>query len=660
MSATPSTIGGTTRWRGAPAASYTAAQPANVKVPIVREATAIVNARAQEEAAGSVPSGPVPIEDYAIIGDCATAALVGLNGSVDWLCWPRFDSGACLAALLGQARHGRWSIRPAASPTRVSRAYRGDTLVLETMFETPTGSVSLIDFMPMETGGTSLIRIVEGRDGYVDMRMDLTLRFDYGSSVPWVSKLPDDSGIVAIAGRNLVVLRTSVALRGEQLSTVADFRVAAGQRASFVLSHGQSHRAPPDPLDETKELEKTLAFWDEWAGRCTYRGDHCDAVIRSLLTLKAMTFAETGAIVAAPTTSLPERPGGTRNWDYRYCWIRDATLTLAALMGAGYYDEAKAWREWLHRSLAGTPDDLQIMYGIFGDRRLPEWEVPWLPGYQGATPVRIGNAASGQLQLDVWGEMMGALHLAREGGLASWPSGWDMQRQALEHLEAIWMQPDDGIWEMRGGRRHFTHSKVMAWLAFDRTIQDAEKYGLDAPLSRWRDVRDAIHRTVCERGFNARKSTFTQSFDGSELDASLLLIAHVGFLPVTDPRIAGTIAAIERELLIDGFVMRYRTESGADGLPAGEGVFIPCSFWLADAYRLQGRDAEANALIDRLLALRNDVGLLSEEYDTQTRRQVGNFPQAFSHMALVQSILVREAGVPLRELIANSRPPPAP
>jgi GH15 family glucan-1,4-alpha-glucosidase len=595
------------------------------------------------------------VEDYAIIGDCATAALVGLNGSIDWLCWPRFDSGACFAALLGQARNGRWSLCAADASARMARAYVADTMVLETVFTTATGAFAVIDFMPVHAAATSVVRIIEGRRGTVPIRMNLTLRFDYGSSVPWVSRLADDSGIVAIAGRNLVVLRASVELHGEGLSTTSDFQIAAQERAWFVLSHGQSHQPPPGLVDADTALGQTIAFWRDWSARCTYRGERREAVIRSLLTLKAMTFAETGAIVAAPTTSLPEQLGGSRNWDYRYCWIRDATLTLAAFMGAGYFDEANAWREWLHRALAGAPDDLQIMYGIFGERRLAEWEVPWLPGYQGAAPVRIGNAASGQLQLDVWGEMMGALHLAREGGLTAWPSGWDMQRTALEHLEQIWLEPDDGIWEVRGGRRHFTHSKVMAWVAFDRTIKDAEKYQLEAPLERWRSVRDEIHRTVCERGYNTKKAAFTQSFAGDELDASLLLIPHVGFLPVTDPRVAGTIAAIERELLIDGFVMRYRTESGADGLPAGEGVFIPCSFWLADAYLLQGRDAEANALIDRLLALRNDVGLLSEEYDTKAGRQVGNFPQAFSHLSLVQSVLVEESRIPLRDQIAQSR-----
>jgi GH15 family glucan-1,4-alpha-glucosidase len=590
---------------------------------------------------------PLSVEDYAIIGDCTTTALVGNNGSIDWLCLPRFDSGACFAALLGHEQHGRWLIGPAATTVQTTRSYQDDTLVLETVFETDAGAFALIDFMPVNQPATALVRIVEGRRGKVDVQMSMRARFDYGSSVPWVSRLEDESGIQAIAGRHLVTLRASVVLRGEDLSTKADFAIAANQREWFVLSYGPSHRAPPAALDVTAALADTLTFWRQWSSRCTYRGAHRDVVMRSLLTLKALTFTETGAVVAAPTTSLPEQLGGPRNWDYRYCWIRDATLTLAALMGAGYFEEAQAWREWLHRALAGTPEDLQIMYSIFGDRRLDEWEVSWLPGYQGAAPVRIGNAASGQLQLDVWGEMMGALHLAREGGLAAWPSGWPMQRQALEHLEAIWMQPDDGIWEMRGGRRDFTHSKVMAWVAFDRTIKDAEKYHLDAPLERWRAIRDDIHRTVCDRGYNSKKNTFTQCFDGEELDASLLLIPQVGFLPITDPRVANTIAAIERELLVGGFVLRYRTQSGADGLPAGEGVFIPCSFWLADAYRLQGRSAEADDLIERLLALRNDVGLLSEEYDTAARRQVGNFPQAFSHMALVLSLLKCEADTPV-------------
>ncbi len=534
------------------------------------------------------------------------------------------------------------------------RAYLQDTLVLETIFTTAEGRFALIDFMAVNAESSTLIRIVEGRQGRVAVQMSLTLRFDYGSSVPWVSKLADSSGIVAIAGPNLTVLRTSIPLHGEDLSTTAAFEVTAGDRVAFTLSYGLSHKPPPAALGSEAAFKTTVQFWQNWSARCTYGGDQRAAVIRSLLTLKAMTFVETGAIVAAPTTSLPEQLKGSRNWDYRYCWIRDATLTLTALMGAGYYDEAAAWRDWLHRTLAGTPEDLQIMYGIFGERRLTEWEVPWLPGYQGAAPVRIGNAASGQLQLDVYGEMMDALHLAREGGLTSSMPEWQLQCQALFHLEKIWTQPDDGIWEVRGGRQQFTHSKVMAWVAFDRSIKDAEKHSLEAPLKRWREIRDLIRRTVLEQGYNLKKESFTQSFGGEELDASLLLMPHVGFLPVEDPRMVGTIRAIERELLVNGFVLRYRSESGADGLPPGEGVFIPCSFWLVDAYQRQGRHVEARRLLDRLLSLRNDVGLLSEEYDSATGRLVGNFPQAFSHLSLVQTVLGEHAQMPLRDQVMRT------
>lgn len=600
------------------------------------------------------PNGPLPIEDYGLVGDCTSAALVGRDGSVDWLCWPRFDSPSCFSALLGDARHGRWAIRPGTEAFKSSRSYRGDTMVLETSFETAEGTFAIVDFMPIGRPDSSLVRIVEGRDGRCAVRMNMTIRFDYGSSVPWVTRLADGSGTVSIAGPSLVVLRTTAELRGQDLSTAADFTVGKGERVSFVLTYGLSHRPPPAPFDPVEALRDTEAFWTDWAGQCTYKGPRRDAVLRSLLTLKAMTYAETGGIVAAPTTSLPEQLGGPRNWDYRYCWVRDATLTLEALMGAGYFEEAKAWTDWLCRSVAGSPDDLQIMYGIAGERRLAEWEVPWLPGYQGAGPVRIGNAASGQLQLDVWGEMMDALHLAREGGITSLSSAWSLQCRALEHLETIWHQPDDGIWEVRGGRKHFTHSKVMAWVAFDRVLQDAEKYGLEAPVERWRATRDEIHRAVCEKGYDAALGSFTQSFGSKELDASLLLIPAVGFLSADDPRVAGTIAAIERDLVSDGFVLRYRTESGADGLPSGEGVFLACSFWLADAYQLQGRDAEANAIVDRLLSLRNELGLLSEEYDTTANRQVGNFPQAFSHLALVRTVLSLHMQAPVREQIEES------
>jgi GH15 family glucan-1,4-alpha-glucosidase len=593
------------------------------------------------------------IEDYGLIGDCSTAALVGRNGSIDWLCWPRADSSSCFAALLGNAEHGRWSLCPIEEPERTTRRYRGETMVLESVFETKSGAFAVIDFMPVQ-GPSSVIRIVEGREGEAQVCMHLTLRFDYGSSVPWVTKLPGENGISAIAGPHLAVLRTPVPLKGENLSTVAQFTVKKGERVPFVLTHGLSYEPVPPAVGADAALRDTENFWRDWAGRCRYEGARREAVIRSLLTLKTMTDARTGGIIASPTTSLPEQIGGPRNWDYRYCWIRDATLTLTALMGAGYYDEAKAWRDWLRRSVAGTPDALQIMYGIAGERRLAEWEVPWLPGYENSTPVRIGNAASGQLQLDVWGELADALHLAREGGLTPFEAGWDVQTKALEHLEQIWREPDDGVWEMRGGRRNFTHSKVMAWVAFDRAIRDAEKYALEAPLERWRSLREEIHRAVCEQGFCEKKNSFTQSFGSEELDASLLLIPQVEFLPVEDPRVTGTIAAIERELCVDGFVMRYRSESGADGLPAGEGVFLACSFWLADAWQRQGREDEANALVDRLLALRNDLGLLSEEYDTGLKRQVGNFPQGFSHLSLVQTVLGLHHQAPLREQIAGS------
>ncbi|MEO7773770.1 MAG: glycoside hydrolase family 15 protein [Steroidobacteraceae bacterium] len=593
---------------------------------------------------------PAPLEDYGLIGDCHSAALVSREGSIDWLCWPRFDSSACFAALLGDERNGHWQIAPAGPGWRSSQRYDGETLVLETLFECVQGEFALLDFMPRDQD-CSLVRIVEGRRGQIPVDMCLRLRFDYGSTIPWVTRPPGQDGIVGIAGPNLAVLRTTAPLRGEGMSTVSQFTVAAGERVAFVLRYGASHLAPPPPLAAEAALAQTLEIWRAWSARCDYQGHRREAVMRSLLTLKALTYAPTGGIVAAPTTSLPERLGGRRNWDYRYCWLRDATLTLIAFMGAGYFEEARAWRDWLLRAVAGSPDDLQIMYGIAGERRLAEHEIPWLAGYQGAAPVRVGNAASLQLQLDVWGELMDALHLTRQGGLASEPSGWALQRAALTHLEKIWQEPDDGIWEMRGGRRQFTHSKVMAWVAFDRSIRDAEQYGLDAPLQRWREVRDHIHRLVCEQGFDVRRGTFTQYFGGRELDASLLLIPIVGFLPINDPRVTGTIAAIERDLLIDGLVQRYRTESGVDGLPAGEGVFIACSCWLADVWQMQQRPHEADALLDRVLALRNPLGLLSEEYDRQARRQVGNFPQGFSHLAVVRTALGLHHHAPLRERI---------
>jgi carbohydrate kinase (thermoresistant glucokinase family) len=582
---------------------------------------------------------PLDIEDYALIGDCMTAALVGRNGSIDWLCWPRFDSGALFAALLGTSEHGRWRISPADPKPRTSRAYHDDTLVLETIFDTADGSVALVDFMPMGQGDSSVIRLVKGRRGKVAMQMHLALRFDYGVTVPWVTQLEDGSGVTAVAGANQAVLRSPVLLEGKNFATVAEFDVVEGECVPFVLTRGPSHLPTPPAIDWNAALRETESFWRDWSDRCSHLGPWREAVKRSLLTLKALTYAETGGIVAAPTTSLPEQLGGERNWDYRFCWLRDATFTLMALVSAGYRDEARAWAQWLRRSVAGSPHQLQIMYGLSGERQLIEWEVPWLPGYRGAAPVRIGNAASDQLQLDVYGELIDALHQGRTLGLAPVGAAWPLQQKLIEHLEQIWEQPDEGIWEVRGGRRHFTFSKVMAWVALDRTVRDAERFKFSGPLESWRKVRDRMHAMICERGFDSQRKSFTQSFGSSELDASLLLIPLVGFLPADDPRIRGTVAAIERELMVDGLVLRYRTQSDIDGLAPGEGLFLPCSFWLANNYKLQHRDAEARALFERLLSLRNDVGLLAEEYDPAARRQLGNFPQAFSHLALIGTAL---------------------
>ncbi|HVJ55544.1 MAG TPA: glycoside hydrolase family 15 protein [Aliidongia sp.] len=582
---------------------------------------------------------PSPIEDYALIGDCMTAALVSRTGGIDWLCWPRFDSPACFAALLGTSDHGRWRIAPKSAEIEISRSYRDGTMVLETLFETAEGQVALIDFMPIGGPASSIVRLVEGRRGTVAMTLDLAIRFDYGITVPWVSRLPDESGLAIVAGPNGVILRSTVALEGEGLTTVADFTISAGETACFTMSYTASHLPPPAPIDPIAALAETEARWRDWSDRCTYHGKWREPVLRSLLVLKTLTFEPTGGIVAAPTTSLPEELGGQRNWDYRYCWLRDATLTLSALMRAGYFDEAQAWRDWLHRSIAGSAEQLQIMYGVGGERQLLEWVVPWLPGYQGASPVRVGNAASGQVQLDVYGEVMGSLHRAREGGLAAPPSAWALQVNLIEHLAKIWDQPDEGIWEVRGGRRQFTFSKIMAWVAFDRAIRDAEKYGLEAPLDEWRALRDLIHETVCREGFDERQQSFTQSFGSPALDASLLLIPSVGFLPPEDPRVCGTLAAIERDLVVDGLVLRYRTETDVDGLPPGEGVFLPCSFWLVGSYTRQGRHDEAMALFERLMGLCNDVGLIAEEYDPAARRLVGNFPQAFTHVALIGAAL---------------------
>jgi GH15 family glucan-1,4-alpha-glucosidase len=575
------------------------------------------------------------IEDYALIGDCKSAALVSRGGSIDWLCWPRFDSEACFAALLGMPEHGRWLIEPRRA-ARISRRYRPDTLVLETSFETDDGAATLIDFMPVRDGYSEIVRFVIGTGGTVPMHTELILRFGYGAVVPWVSRL-ENGALRAIAGPDMVVLRTPVHIKGKGMTSVGEFTIRRGETISFVLTYSRSHEPPAPPRDPNAALRDTERFWTEWAARCRPADSYSDAVRRSVITLKALTYAPTGGIVAAPTTSLPERLGGERNWDYRFCWLRDATLTLLGAMHAGYYDEAEAWREWLLRAIAGSPDQLQIMYGIRGERRLTEWIADWLPGYEKSAPVRIGNAAHQQLQIDVFGEIMDTYYQARRGGLMSNDSGWAIQLELAKHLQQIWREPDQGIWEMRGPPQHFTYSKVMAWVAFDRLIKSAETFGQDGPIDEWQQVRDAICEEVCERGFDAKLGTFVQAYGSKQLDASLLLIPCVGFLPVSDPRVAGTIAAIERNLMRDGFMMRYSTEAVDDALPPGEGAFLACSFWLVDVYMLQGRDDDAERLFRRLVGLCNEVGLLSEEYDPRGKRLVGNFPQAFSHLALVNS-----------------------
>jgi GH15 family glucan-1,4-alpha-glucosidase len=576
-----------------------------------------------------------PIEDYALIGDCRSAALVSRTGSIDWLCWPRFDSEACFAALLGSPDHGRWLVAPRDN-ARITRRYRPDTLILETYFETADGAVVLVDFMPFHGERSEIIRLVHGTRGRVKMHMELILRFGYGAVVPWVTRL--ESGLLrAIAGPDMVVLRTPVHLKGRNFTTVGEFAVARGETVPFVLTYSRSHRPIPPPHDPTGAVDETERFWKEWSAKCRPAGEWSDAVRRSVITLKALTYAPTGGLVAAPTTSLPERIGGERNWDYRYCWLRDATLTLLGAMHAGYYEEAEAWREWLLRAVAGSPDQLQIMYGIAGERRLTEWIADWLPGYEHSAPVRIGNAAHTQLQLDMFGEIMDVHHQARRAGLSTSESGWDAQIKFLEHLARIWHKPDQGIWEMRGPAQHFTYSKVMAWVAFDRAIKSAENFGLEGPLDDWRKLRDEICDDVCTRAYDKKLGTFVQAYGSDQLDASLLLLPCVGFLPVTDPRIAGTIKAIESKLLHDGLVMRYSTDKVEDALPPGEGAFLACSFWLVDVYTLQERLDEAETLFRRLVGLCNEVGLLSEEYDPDSKRLIGNFPQAFSHVALVNS-----------------------
>ncbi|MBR1292824.1 glycoside hydrolase family 15 protein [Bradyrhizobium ottawaense] len=575
------------------------------------------------------------IEDYALIGDCETAGLVGRDGSIDWLCVPRFDSDSCFAKLLGDEHNGYWKICPEARSSS-ERRYRPGTLILETTFTTDCGRVRLIDLMPPKTDLSKVVRIVEGLEGEVEMRSELVARFDYGTSVPWVSRL-EDGAVSMVAGASMLLLRTAVPMRGEAMKTVGSFSVARGETVAFVLSHQISYQDPAAPEDPASLLKQAEDFWRNWSSRCKTAGPYSEAVQRSLITLKALTFGPSGGIVAAATTSLPEQIGGSRNWDYRFCWVRDATLTLLALVGAGFFDEARAWRDWLVRAVAGSPRQLQIMYAVTGERRLTEWEVPWLSGYENSKPVRIGNAAHTQLQLDVYGELMDALYQARRGGLRENKRAWAVQCALLDHLKSIWSQPDEGIWEVRGGAKHFTYSKIMAWVAYDRAIKSAAEFGMKGRVEEWEAQRAAIHDEVCRRGYDLERKTFVQVYGEPQLDASLLLIPAVGFLPPEDPRVISTIQAIERELLQDGFVRRYDTGATKDGLPPGEGMFLACSFWLADAYHLIGRDAEAKELFERLLALRNDVGLLSEEYDISRRRLVGNFPQAFSHIALVNT-----------------------
>ncbi len=587
------------------------------------------------------------IEDYGLIGDLQTAALVGVDGSIDWLCLPRFDSGACFAALLGDEHNGRWRLAPDCKIERVDRRYRDRTFVHELDFHTEHGSVRVLDFMPPRGTDPDVVRIVEGLEGNVPMRMELVLRFDYGSIVPWVRRLDDDTR-VAVAGPDAVAIRTPVPLRGENLSTVAEFTISPGERIPFVLTWFPSHLEPPRAITPEHALDDTCSFWNEWLHTCSYGGRYAEAVFRSLMVLKALTYAPTGGLVAAPTTSLPEQIGGVRNWDYRYCWLRDASFALAALIGNGFVEEAGAWRSWLLRAVAGDPDDLQIMYGPAGERRLIELELDWLAGYEGSTPVRVGNGASTQFQLDVYGEMLDVLYQARSRGVAADDTAWALVRHLLASLDRRWHEPDEGIWEVRGPKRHFTHSKVMAWVAFDRGIRLIEELGRDGPVERWREVREEIRAEVLERGFDDELGSFVQSYGSKRLDASLLTIPLYGFLPPDDPRVRGTLEAVRRDLLVDGFVQRYRHDEegeAVDGLPPGEGAFFLCSFWFVDNLILVGEPEEAAAMFERLLSLRNELGLLAEEYDPGLGRLVGNFPQAFSHIGLVNTALRLDAAL---------------
>ncbi len=578
---------------------------------------------------------PAPIEDYALIGDCETAALVSRQGSIDWLCWPHFGSPACFAALLGTEDNGHWSIAPKAE-ARCSRRYLDHTLVVETTFETDEGSAQLLDFMPLRNRNSDVVRIVRGVRGTVEMCMELVLRFDYGHTVPWVTRL-EDGALRAIAGPDMAVLRTGAPLRGENLKTFSDFTIHEGESRTFVLTYGPSYEELSESAEPEQALRDTVSYWQEWSSRAHLHGEYAHEIERSLITLKALTYRHTGGIVAAPTTSLPEWPGGQRNWDYRYCWLRDATFTLLALMNAGYFEEARAWHDWLLRAVAGSPDQVQIMYGIRGERNLLEWEVPWLAGYAGSRPVRIGNAASEQLQLDVYGEVADAMLHAHLSGIPPNTADVGLHSALNAHLAEIWQQPDEGIWEVRGRRQHFTYSKIMAWVAFDRAIRTVETFGVAGPVDDWRKTRRAIHAEVCARGFNEKLGAFVQSYGSSALDASLLLTPLVGFLPASDPRVRGTVEAIERRLMWNGFIKRYESGPQTDGLPSGEGVFLSCSFWFIDNLVLLGRTQEAREMFERLLSLRNDLGLLSEEYDVEAKRLVGNFPQALSHIALVNT-----------------------
>ena len=585
-----------------------------------------------------MPAMPLPIEDYALIGDTQTAALVGTDGSIDWLCLPRFDSPACFAALLGDESHGRWLVAPSAEVQRVERRYREGTLVLETDFHTEGGVLQVVDSMPIRGEAPDVVRLARCLSGTVTVRLELVLRFDFGRVVPWVRRA-EDGGLTAIAGPDAVHFIPGRPVHGRDLTTVAEFELDEGEEVGFVLTWYPSHHPEPDPVDAADSTRDTTAWWQEWSSRSNFGGEQRGLVQRSLITLKALTYAPTGGIVAAPTTSLPEAIGGVRNWDYRFCWLRDATLTLQSLLHAGYTDEAKAWRDWLLRAVAGSPAEMQIMYGPAGERRLTEYELTWLPGYEGSTPVRIGNAASEQFQLDVYGEVMDSLLLAREAGITADDAAWRMQVALMGYVEKIWDEPDEGIWEVRGKRRHFVHSKVMAWVAFDRAVRMCEEFDREGPVDRWRELRAQVHREVCEKGYDPERNTFTQSYGSRGLDAATLMIPLVGFLPPDDERVIGTVEAIERELYVDGFVLRYDTREADDGLPPGEGSFLPCSFWLADALAMIGRHDEATALFERLAGLANDVGLLAEEDDSGLNRLVGNFPQAFTHVGLVNTAM---------------------